>query len=112
MSMAALITVQCVSDSEPHSAGIQLVPSTESTDSYSTTTPIVVVPAPTPVQSSLIVSTPVFQATAIPVSTESEPLTAQIVGFKHQNLTVTVGTTVIWINQDPVAHNTTSGTPP
>jgi plastocyanin len=66
----------------------------------SSNTPAAPAPAPKPALSA----TP---AAAAPAATSSAAK-ADIKDFKHQDLTVKVGTTVTWTNQDNVRHTTSS----
>jgi plastocyanin len=47
------------------------------------------------------------------IEPEPEPVTvtSEIRDFALQNLTIEVGTTVTWVNRDPVSHTSTSGVP-
>ena len=51
--------------------------------------------------------TPTATAAAEPVVVQVE-----IASFTHSNVTVAVGTTVVWVNMDRVQHTSTSGTGP
>ena len=44
-----------------------------------------------------------------PAATATASMSSDIVNFTLENLTVTVGTTVTWTNQDGQAHTTTAG---
>ena len=52
---------------------------------------------------------PMPTATSAPTP---EPVGSNIINFALQNLTVQLGTTVTWKNQDTVSHTTTAGTSP
>ena len=49
--------------------------------------------------------------TAEPEATAPKPKFVDIADFTHQDVTVSIGTEITWINQDPAPHTTTSGTP-
>ena len=63
-------------------------------------TATVIVTAPEPAS---VAPTPTSEPTPVAVSTE-----ASIQDFSHQDLTVAVGTTIVWTNQDGVSHTTTA----
>ena len=77
-----------------------------------TATPTQAVTEPTPTQS---VTEPMPTAAVTePTPTPSGEETTEIAEIRNSafpDITVQVGTTVTWINRDPVAHTTTSGTP-
>ena len=94
-------------------------------------TPVpVATPTPTSAPMPLPTATPVPTPTAIPIPTPTATLTptlppsptpeaapvpltvnADMVNFTHMDLTVEVGTTVLWTNLDRVQHTVTSGNP-
>lgn len=75
-------------------------------------TPTTVAPAPTPepqpTPTTIVAPTPTPAEEAPPV-----PLTvnADMVNFRHVDLALEVGTTVVWTNLDRVQHTVTSGSP-
>ena len=93
------------------------VPPTATPTPRPTATATPVPPTATPTPSPTATATPVPPtatptpqptATATPVPT---PVTSNIQDFKLEDLVISVGTTVTWVNQDGVPHTTTSGTP-
>ncbi|MCH7730620.1 hypothetical protein IID21_03795 [Patescibacteria group bacterium] len=62
-------------------------------------------PTPTPTPS------PTNTPTPTPTTAAPKEVTSNIFSFTLEDLTVPVGTTVTWVNQDGVQHTTTSGTP-
>ena len=73
--------------------------------------------APPTATASATLETPTATATQeLPTATPTaepipEPVTVLIQNFRHENLSIPVGTTVTWIQKDPTTHTTTSGTP-
>ncbi|MEE9286031.1 MAG: hypothetical protein V3V35_09945 [Dehalococcoidia bacterium] len=57
-------------------------------------------------------ATPRPQPTATPAPSEGATVMAVIENFTHQNLTIKVGTTVIWTQRDSTVHTSTSGESP
>ena len=99
------------------------VPST-STAVPSTSTPVPPTATPAAITASPTSAAGAPTATATPIPPTStpvpptatpeptpEPITAKIENFAHLDITVSVGTTVTWVNDDPAPHTTTSGTP-
>ena len=82
-------------------------PSTPVPTVVPTATPI---PTPTPTDTPEPTATPTPEPTPTPTP---EPVTfaVDIVNFKHQDITIDVGTTVVWTMQDNTIHTTSSGTP-
>ena len=67
-----------------------------------TATPMAPTPTPTPeLTATPVTPTPTPESTATPV-------TLNIENFSHQSATVTVGTTVTWVQRDPTTHTSTS----
>ena len=67
-------------------------------------------PTPTPTATPEPTATPTPEPTPTPTP---EPVTfaVDIVNFRHRDITIEVGATVVWTNQDPAPHTTTSGQP-
>ncbi len=59
-------------------------------------------PTPTPV------ATPLPAATPTPEATKEGGVASEIVNFTHQDLAVSVGTTITWVNRDSASHTSTS----
>ncbi len=53
-------------------------------------------------------ATPVPAATPTPEATKEGGVSSDIVNFTHQDLVVSVGTTVTWVNRDSASHTSTS----
>lgn len=70
--------------------------------------------APTATSAATTSATAVTTATAARVAATSASVSVQIKLFDYQPnpLTVPVGTTVTWVNEDAIEHSVTSGTPP
>ena len=82
---------------------------------------IKVIPAPTPTPTLTPTPTSTPLPTATPAATPTPivtptPTTAifktAIIDFEHKNVSVPVGTTIVWENQDAAPHTTTSGVSP
>ena len=66
----------------------------------------------TPTATSTLVPTPSPTATTTaPPPIEGETIQASIQNFRHEDLTVQVGDTIVWTQRDQTTHTTTSGTP-
>ena len=74
-----------------------------STPSPPTSTPVLPTPSPVPPTSTPTPTAPTPTPTP-------EAVISNIVDFTLENLTVSVGTTVMWVNQDRAPHTTTAGT--
>ncbi len=53
-------------------------------------------------------ATPLPAATPTPEATKEGGVSADIVNFTHQDLVVTVGTAITWVNRDSASHTSTS----
>ncbi len=62
------------------------------------------------VEPGSIVKTP--EPTATLTVAKQKTVTSDIAGFKLEDLVISVGTKVTWVNQDSARHTTTSGTSP
>ena len=58
-----------------------------------------------------LLPTPSPTATTTTPPIQGETIQATIQNFRHQDLTVQVGDTIVWTQQDQTTHTTTSGTP-
>ena len=67
-------------------------------------------PTPTPTATPEPTATPTLEPTSTPPA-EPATFSADIVNFRHQDITAGVGTTVTWTQRDNTIHTTTSGQP-
>ena len=108
-TLVGLVLIGCADGAAPTA-----VPTAEVapvTPAPATPTPATPVPTLSPVAAAAT-SVPPTQTPQAPSPTPAAPtaeVTAEIKNFAHQDLVVTVGTEVTWVNQDEALHTTTSG---
>ena len=99
----------------PETAAATVPPPTPTSTPAPTAPPIAAPPSPTPGPTA----TPVPPAPTATPTTVSQAAPAEaplaikvdIINFELLDLAVAAGTTVTWVNKDPVTHTSTSGTP-
>ena len=104
---------------KPASAPATAVPVVMAATPIVTPEPTTAIPTPTPIPPTFTPVPPT--STPVPTSTvtsmmvppeESPTITSEIFDFQLEDLVITIGTTVTWINKDPVAHTSTQGPGP
>ena len=114
--LVSLVAVACTSDATETAPApaATAIPTGEPTDTTATAAPTVGAPAPTiaPTATSAPAPDPTVTPTLPPIpGLGGQMIVTDIANFALADLSVPVGTTVLWTQLDAISHTTTSGTP-
>ena len=109
-TMQATVTVIAADSTSEEPTPVPPTPTATAVPPEPTATSVAVAPPSTPTPAPPPpTETPMPEATEAP--TGPEPVTVDIQYFAHQDVTISVGDTVMWVQKDRTTHTTTPGTP-